>query len=384
MYLLPIPNIDFRRCVLHEGSDWFIYFYVKSPVTGKLQRVRIKCNRIKPLKTRRRAARETMAAIDQRLAMGWNPLIEKTAPKVCARMFEAFDAFLEAKDKETEPASMRSYRSFVKTFRTWLERDGYDRDCYCSAVTAATAQSFMDDMESSLSAKTYNNYVAFFNILFNWLVSKGYSMSNPFEGIKKKPRRLLKKTRRILTDDELSVLVDFLSKENREYLAMCMLCYCCLIRPKEIVLLKCSDVDLDEQTVHVRQEIAKNDNDSTRTIPDDLVPLLKELDLSHPQYYLFSDHGNGNFSSGTAKLCSRRIAQWWDLHVRPACGFGMDLKFYSLKDTGITNMLSAGVPVNIVQQQADHSSLAVTSVYVGRRQGAAEAIKKTAILKPEE
>ena len=37
---------------------------------------------------------------------------------------------------------------------------------------------------------------------------------------------------------------------------MCMLCYCCLIRPKEIALLKCSDFDLKKQTVRVRAEMA--------------------------------------------------------------------------------------------------------------------------------
>ena len=38
---------------------------------------------------------------------------------------------------------------------------------------------------------------------------------------------------------------------------MCMLCYCCLIRPKKIALLKCSDFDWKKQTVGVRAEKAK-------------------------------------------------------------------------------------------------------------------------------
>ena len=41
----------------------------------------------------------------------------------------------------------------------------------------------------------------------------------------------------------------------------------------------------------------------------------------------------------------------------------MTLQFYSLKDTGITNMLEDGVATNEVQGQADHSSLEMTSVY---------------------
>jgi hypothetical protein len=49
--------------------------------------------------------------------------------------------------------------------------------------------------------------------------------------------------------------------------------------------------------------------------------------------------------------------------VRPALGFSDDMQFYSLKDTGITNMLADGVAPNFVQGQADHSSLEVTSIY---------------------
>ena len=59
----------------------------------------------------------------------------------------------------------------------------------------------------------------------------------------------------------------------------------------------------------------------------------------------------------------------------------MELQFYSLKDTGITNMVSSGVPLPSVQQQADHSSVAMTSIYVGKnRKKAEEDLKNVDIL----
>ena len=53
----------------------------------------------------------------------------------------------------------------------------------------------------------------------------------------------------------------------------------------------------------------------------------------------------------------------------------------SLKDSGITNMLGSGVPVSFVKQQADHSSLAMTSIYLGKSPNASEELKKTHIIK---
>ena len=44
---------------------------------------------------------------------------------------------------------------------------------------------------------------------------------------------------------------------------------------------------------------------------------------------------------------------------------------YSLKDSGITDMLAAGVSPAFVQGQADHSDLSITSVYAHTRTKAA-------------
>ena len=366
-FFQPIPIAHYKLCRLCQGKDWYVYYYVIHPETKRLKRVRVKINNVKPLSARRRAARDMMAALDQRLTLGWNPFLEAKSPKSYHRLFEAFDAFLAVKEKELEGNSIRSYRSLTAIFRNWLENHGFSSESYANSVRLETAAAFMDDFETKLAVKTYNNYVAFFRILFHWMVTKGYTDLNPFEAIEKKTRRRATKNRRILTDEELARLISFLHGENVPYLAMCLICYCCLIRPKEISMLRCCDVDLRKQTIRVSASIAKNDRDSFRTIPNDLVPVLRTLDFSRPDLFLFADHDGWDFRPGAKMICSRKIAKYWDAVVRPVCGFGMDVKFYSLKDSGITNMLTDGVPVNLVQQQADHSSIAMTAVYVGTK-----------------
>lgn len=162
LFFKPCAYIDYVPCKLSEGDVWFIYYYVKDPETGRLKRIRKKINRIRPVKERRKAANVLMAEINHRLALGWNPLLELKAPQADTRLFDAFDAFLTIKAKEMEHDSLRSYRSFIKTFRTWLEKRGLDGNAYCSAVTRTVAATFMDGFETKLSAKTYNNYVAFY------------------------------------------------------------------------------------------------------------------------------------------------------------------------------------------------------------------------------
>lgn len=379
-FLQPTLGRDYLPAKLSQGKTWFVYFYVKSPVSGKLQRQRIRVNRYSTKKENLVLARSIIGDINTRLALGWNPLLEGAAPRAGVPLFDALDDYLKVKAKEMRPNSMRSYRSFVGVFREWLLGHGFSDGSSVSLVTKEVATLFMNDMDDreDVSAVTYNNYVRFFGGMFSWMVKKGYLAANPFSGMDKKRKKAAKK-RRLLRPAELQQLLSFLRKENPEYLAICLFCYCCFMRPKEIALLRCGDVDLRKQTVSVSGDIAKNGKDSVRTIPDAMVPFIRALDLSDPELFLFGSHRleKYRFTPGSKPTIGQRIADYWRFVVRPGCGFGEDLQFYSLKDTGITGMLESGVAINLVQQQADHSSVAMTAIYVGKSPAANAELKKS-------
>lgn len=380
-FLKPQAYVHYIPPRLTKGKTWYISYYVKNPETGKMKRFRIKLNRFHNLKERMAAARGIMASVGEKLSLGWNPMIDDKAPKAYTSLFHAMDDFLATKGKELEPNSMRSYTSLVKILKDWLKRIGFNEETYASQFAKEHAVRFMADVDSDsrLSPRTYNNYLTFSHCLFEWMLSHGYVSANPFNGLHKKPKRLTKKNRRLIKDSELDAIFGFLKENNPEYLAICLLCYGCFIRPKEIALLKCEDIDLKRQVVHIKASIAKNDNDSFRTIPDELMPSLQRLDYSNPTWYLFGDHSMFDFTPGPKLVCSRKFAKYWD-YIRKECDLPMEVQFYSLKDTGITNMLNSGVPINQVQKQADHSSVAVTAIYVGKTPEANSQLKAVDIL----
>ena len=380
-YFKPTPYIDYLPAKFAEGKESYVYFSVKDPRTGRMKRIKNKLNHIKSLKERRSSAKKIIAHYNEQLSLGWNPLLEKAAPLGASRLHDVMDSFLRIKSKETEENSMRSYRSYIKTLKTWLQESRYPDDMLVCSFTHSIALDFMNDVDDDdrISPRTYNNYRAFYVLLWNWMKDKGYSSANPFVDIKKKAKRLTKKIRRPLADDEINRLVEFLSQENVNYLAACLLCYCCFLRPKEICSLYCRDIDLEKQLVRVDEGIAKNDNSSFRTIPDVIVPYLRRLRLLRPDQFVFSDPKT--FEPGSKKMCSREIARYWNDVVRSGCNFPMDVQFYSLKDTGISNMAESGIPLTFVQRQADHSSVAVTEIYISHSEGRAqEEIKEVDIL----
>lgn len=379
-FFKPCAYIDYTPPKLSIGKSWCIYYYVKSPYDGKKKRVRMKINHIGPPSERRKAARIIIAHLTEKLAMGWNPFVEQIAPKSGITIFEALDDFMRIRSKEMEKQSISSYKSYIKVFKDWLIKSGFSDSSLICTINKEVALAFLNSLDENekISARTYNNYLSFLSSTFIWLQDHGYIGHNIFADFKKKPKKLIKKTRKTLTNEELLRLINFLRKENKEYLAICLLCYCCFIRPKEIALLKCRDINLQQQTIFVSKFIAKNDNDSYRTIPSEIIPILKEIDLSHPDYYAFGGNkGNGeDFRSSPQYLSHKKIADYWARVVRNACGFPMELQFYSLKDTGITNMLRNGIPISFVQQQADHSSVAMTAIYVSKVQKVNEKLKE--------
>jgi integrase len=376
------PYIDYVPPRLSIGKEWVIVYWVKDPATGRLRRIRMKVNHI-PASERKKVAAKIMAMIQTKLAMGWNPLAEKVAPKAGTEAFAAYEHFLKIKSKENERQSMHSYRSYVNVFVNWLKSHGFNERTTILCITREVARAFMDSLEEreNLSSRTFNNYLSFLLLLHNWLMERGFISDNPFTGIKRKLRHLNQKSRRTLTDEELHKLLSWLTKANPEYLCACLLCYCCCIRPKEIALLKCSDIDLERQLVFVSGKIAKNDKDSFRTIPNAAIPYFRKLDLSHPDWALFGDHRSSeDFRSGPKHLSQKKFSDFWIHRVRIELGWGLELKFYSLKDTGLTNMAAEGVPPLALKQQADHGSLSMTSIYIGRKASANEQLKTVDII----
>lgn len=387
LFSLPHAHLDYVPPKLHRGqTSWYISYYVKNPATGKLKLFRVKVNRYHNQKERIQAAKEIMAGLQERLALGWNPMVSKAAPMATVPAFQVFDTYLRVKNKEMEKQSYATYASYVRIFKGWLLSQGCTGTTPISAITEGTARQYMNylETEKSVSPRSYNNYLSFMVTFLDWMKDKGYIQANVFTGIKRKPRRLMAKKRRMLTDEELGTLFTWLQENNPEYLAVCLLCYCCFMRPKEIALLRCGDIDIRKQLVHVRAEIAKNDKESFRTIPDAMMPAIRRLDLSKKDWFLFGDHPGvrSDFRPSRVAGAKKRFSDYWAGTVRDACGFGLEVQFYSQKDTGITNMLGEGVAINLVQQQADHSSVAMTALYVGHKSTASEELKSSLKINP--
>ncbi len=363
------PLVRFYPAEICENKDWYVKFYVWNPFRGCMALRRVKVNRVKNIRERRMFARNLAREINAKLEAGWNPFVEQETRKGFHKFLDALDTYMSVQEKEREANSLRCYKSFVKKLTTWLCEVYRRPDLYAYEFDKPLATAFMlwVKQQPKVSHRSYNNHLTFYRALFNWLVQFDYTKVNPFAAIKKNPKNLTKKNRKSFTNEQLRALVDFLKKENPRYLAACMLTYYCFLRPDDLTYLRAASIDLKNSVIKVNAEDTKNDNTSYKTIPLALEPYLEclQLDRCDKNHYVFGHHKK--FTPSAKRIDSREVARYWSTVVRKKLSWGMELQFYSLKDTGISNLLADGVGANYVQGQADHSSLEVTNEYVVSR-----------------
>lgn len=352
---------------LSDGKEWFIEFYAFCPASGRLKRKRIKINSINPLSKRRKYAAGLMARISTRLEQGWNPWIDAESNRGYALFSTACDAYFSYltkmySDGQYRQETFNGYASYLRNLRIW--NDGRRVPItYIYQFDRAFCMEFLDYiyLDRQNSIQTRNNYLIFLKVFSSFLVQREYLKSKPVEGITKIGKATLQKNRTVIDDGSMVRLHNYLWERNRYFLLACYFLHYVLIRPKEIALLKIGDVNLAKQTVFVADTVSKNKRSALVTLPAKVIHLMIDLDVfSAPSsYYIFSD----KFMPGEKHRDEKQFRDYWHHHIRKDLHFPSQYKFYSLKDTGITEMLRAGCDTLSVKEQARHSSLLMTDIY---------------------
>jgi hypothetical protein len=151
-------QLSFIPARLTEGKVWFISFYAFDPVIQKLQRKKIRLNRIRSISSRRSVGRKMVAEINAKLFNGWNPFLELEAPKAFHKLLDVLDSYMVIQSKELEANTIRCYNSFVAKLKEYVENTMKQSDMYVYQFTDRVAAELMLHINSlpKVSVRTYN------------------------------------------------------------------------------------------------------------------------------------------------------------------------------------------------------------------------------------
>ncbi|MBR4269637.1 MAG: site-specific integrase [Prevotella sp.] len=352
--------------VYHKGRENYVDFSSYDPATGGMHRKKIMLDHIKSTRTRSSYAHSLIEELTQRLMRGWNPWVEARAgtqfltwDEVC-ELYKKYVIKLH-NDNAFRDETVRDYLSRLKVLSEWKGMRTY-KVFYPYQIDETVLSKFMDYilMERNNSVQTYNNYVAWLRTFFAWMMARRYVHDDPTVGLQT-IRRPKNKNRTVIPDKVLVEIRRYLEERNKHYLLACYILHYMFVRPAEMATLRLQDFQIAKKTLILHGDQTKNRQDAVVTLPDHIVKLMIELSVfDYPgNYYLFSD----KFSPGETWKDSKQFRDFWNYHLRRDLNLPAQYKFYSLKDTGITNMLRANTDPISVRDQARHSSLLITNTY---------------------
>lgn len=369
LYNTTQSGVDFARqydfpVYRENAAGAYIEFRAYDPNLGKMRRKTIKLNRIKGIKNRRDYARGLIRRLNELLKHGWNPWIAKDVSNLVT-LEEAIKRYEAHIEKMLASGYFRKetyvgYKSNVKMMRTYIKN--HRPTYYCYQFDRCFCVDFLDYVfiDRNNGAQTRNNYLNFLRVFSGFLVEKGYLQSKPTDGISPISKRLFRKERECIPLDVVGKIADYCKEKEPDFLFACYLLYYCFIRPVEMTRLKVCHFNLRECTLTVPGALSKNKKTQTVTIPKKVIQYGVEIGVfSAPMDdFIFSYR----LKPGKTEIDPKHFRDHWD-NVRRALKLKKEWKFYSLKDTGITEMLKRKLPSIEVRDQARHSSLAITDIY---------------------
>ena len=368
-----IAFVDYRPAELKANKSWYIEYYAINPSTERLERFRNRVPKIKSTRERQQYAKKMANAINIKLQNGWSPFYEKPNNQYKS-LKDTIDIFLKQTEKEVKdgikrPDTLRAYKSFLDIFKKYMEEKKIALK-FLVEIDVFFLQNYLDYLyfEKKNSPSTYNNHLRFMNIFLLWCKGKGFISANPAEHIKTKAKT--QKKREVLPPhikDEIKTL----RASDFHFYICCMLTYYCFIRRTELTKLKVSDVFLYKGYIIIDGQNSKNKKTESVTIPNAFLPdLAQHLATANNSDFLFSK----DFKTGKTAINPKKISDTWAKY-RKTYGFNDKYQFYSLKDTGIMDLLNAGIPSIKVRDQARHYDIKQTEAYTTRNLTADATIK---------
>jgi len=340
------------------SKTWFVYYSYRNPETNKFQVFQQYISvKLKTKKARYERANEVISEINAKLQKGWNPFSNEI--RTLSTVNEVVQRFYEIKETELRRRSILSYKSQIKTFKSWLEENNLTK-LSIENFSHLHAVEFMDMLKykKKVSNRTYNNYLICMRSIFNWLQEREYVIHNPFKRISV----LQEEDPEIIgfDEEELSIIRTVLPQRNKRLWMIAQLIFYCFMRPQEIVRLRHKDINVRAGRLIINGSQSKNKKSQVIDLPQAFLNQIDPADWTGKSTdYIFSR----KFMPGVKEILPIRIAEAWQQFAKEV---GISKPIYGLKHTGVGMAFDNGINPRDLQIHIRHASLDETMKYLNR------------------
>lgn len=321
-----------KQHLTRTGFRWYIYYDFVNPHTGEMQRqkpIYFNVNKVTDFDQRLTKIKGIKKRLEKLLDEGWSPYEQEKEDKYTTK--SCIDYAMDLKKPSVSSRTFETYETHVSAFVHYLGQKGLVNQSI-KEIKKLTVIDFLNDVLKRTSARNRNNYrtslSAIFSILEdNELIDRNFVKTIPL--MKSQPKR------NATYDDALSdKIFKYLEVNDPTLLLFIKLVSYNFLRPVEVVRLKCGDVNLQTKQLTVQSKTKAN---KLKVIPDLLIDDLSKLDLSQPDYFLFTPEGK----PGLLETSDRDKRGYWGnryTKVKKVFDLGVEYSIYSFRHTYITKL----------------------------------------------
>ena len=348
------------------SKDWYVYYAIRNPKTGKLMRqpnIKQEANRIKTAKERFQFLKTIQQDLSILLKKGYSPYEDNTEltniyfkktdisskPEISTpekeifventvvviekeqTIREAFDFALKLKKQSLGKASYSGYQGRINRFLDWLDTNGGSNQPI-STLTKKVFINHLNDILEKTSASNRNNSRTDLSSLVQSLVDNEIMKDNFIKNInvvKSAPER-----NKTYSVKQLEDILNYLKENDPLLLLFIQFIYYNFLRPVEVCRLKIGDLDLEGKKLFLR---TKNKAVKDKIIPQKMIDLLPDLTNKNKDHFLFSPTEIGGEweteENNKRDYFSKRFKD-----IKDHFGLNKDYGLYSFRHTSIGNL----------------------------------------------
>lgn len=370
------------------NADWYIEYSLRNPVSGKMERKRVYEG------FREILTYEGKVTHGEKLIAEYTKLIKKGEITLSnqveytdALVFDTSSArsrrkiaekysyrvlaskFLLYKQSEIQQRSLQTYRSKLRLFGEYLNRQSIESREIAAVKNNHVIAFLKQGADDGLARLTIEKYQQVLHTFFKWVIEvQQIEMPNPVMHIQRMGK-VVDESAPALSENIRALLKKHIEKNDPQLWLACCIQYYTAIRPgTEMRLLQLKNINMELRTITVRNYLAKNLRTEIVDIPSQLYSLLKSMEIEKydPALYLFGRDG----MPGEKPLGKNTLRVRFN-GVRDRLGLSKEIKFYSWKHSGATELKEGGANMYDIQRHLRHKSVTTTEKYWRKRLGGA-------------
>lgn len=360
-------NSEYSIPKIYTGGDdmtkrWFVSFSVPNqhvPGTNIRKKFYEGINQGETKAERHRLASQVCEKYTRLLEEGWRP--KQSAPRKKEYVWKTeIESFLNEIKSTRSAKTYQQYKTQTTFFLNWL-RDN-TRSTEIPKFTLSHAENFRQYLLSlKKHPTTINGYVRTLKHIIDRVIDRyDLIIRNPFNKIKKLQANTGLKQR--ISETDLRKITDYLEIHDSNLLLFIRFVFSCFIRPySELRFMKVSWINFEDETVTIPGDIAKKIKKTlTVQIPKgkllSQIQYLKDYNRNSYVFTVSGIPGKNHVGSETFRVRFNNIRD----HLR----LNKSYTIYGFKHTGASMLVKAGVNVKDIQLQMRHHSLEMTDKYL--------------------